>query len=500
MNIKHENVPGQVQEVVLEINKEDYAANVEAALKKQRRNAAIPGFRPGNAPMGIIKKMYEKSIIANEVDKLVSENMDKFFKDNDIKVIFEPLPVDGKSKMDFENPDNFIFAFEYAVAPEVNIDYTKLPAVTEFKMVPADEERQNYIKQLRTRHGEYTSPDTVSEDDSISVKYGDNQEGFLFLHDLTEEAQKEVIGKKLNDTVNLALRKAMVNETTLSRFLKKTEKDLEADNDYAYDLTITHIGHMQLAEINNDFFKKAFPDGSVTTEGQLNAEADKAITAQYQPELDRQFMNDAIETLLDNVSVELPDDFMKRYIKAVQKEMTDEELEKKFNDYKRSFQWQILENKLVEGSDIQVKADDVRGYFRQYFIDNYFGNFPAEEVKERLDELVNQAMTNKENVKSVYDLLYDKKITEVLRSKLTIEHKEGDFKAFIDMIASRRAPKQEGEEGKSEEKATEEAPKKTTKRKTTTKKAAAEGEKKVKEEKPAAPKKPRAKKTTNSEK
>ena len=361
MNIKHENVPGQVQEVVLEINKEDYAANVEAALKKQRRNAAIPGFRPGNAPMGIIKKMYEKSIIANEVDKLVSENMDKFFKDNDIKVIFEPLPVDGKSKMDFENPDNFIFAFEYAVAPEVNIDYTKLPAVTEFKMVPADEERQNYIKQLRTRHGEYTSPDTVSEDDSISVKYGDNQEGFLFIHDLTEEAQKEVIGKKLNDTVNLALRKAMVNETTLSRFLKKTEKDLEADNDYAYDLTITHIGHMQLAEINDDFFKKAFPDGSVTTEGQLNAEADKAITAQYQPELDRQFMNDAIETLLDNVSVELPDDFMKRYIKAVQKEMTDEELEKKFNDYKRSFQWQILENKLVEGSDIQVKADDVRG-------------------------------------------------------------------------------------------------------------------------------------------
>lgn len=500
MNIKHENVPGQVQEVVLEINKEDYAANVEAALKKQRRNAAIPGFRPGNAPMGIIKKMYEKSIIANEVDKLVSENMDKFFKDNDIKVIFEPLPVDGKSKMDFENPDNFIFAFEYAVAPEVNIDYTKLPAVTEFKMVPADEERQNYIKQLRTRHGEYTSPDTVSEDDSISVKYGDNQEGFLFLHDLTEEAQKEVIGKKLNDTVNLALRKAMVNETTLSRFLKKTEKDLEADNDYAYDLTITHIGHMQLAEINDDFFKKAFPDGSVTTEGQLNAEADKAITAQYQPELDRQFMNDAIETLLDNVSVELPDDFMKRYIKAVQKEMTDEELEKKFNDYKRSFQWQILENKLVEGSDIQVKADDVRGYFRQYFIDNYFGNFPAEEVKERLDELVNQAMTNKENVKSVYDLLYDKKITEVLRSKLTIEHKEGDFKAFIDMIASRRAPKQEGEEGKSEEKAAEEAPKKTTKRKTTTKKAAAEGEKEVKEEKPAAPKKPRAKKTTNSEK
>lgn len=497
MNIKHENVPGQVQEVVFEINKEDYAANVEAALKKQRHNVTVPGFRPGNAPMGIIKKMYEKSIIANELDKMVGENMDKFIKDNDIKLVFEPLPVDDKSKMDFDNPDQFVFAYEYALAPEVNIDYAKLPAVVDFKMVPAADERNNYIKQLRTRHGEYTSPDVVSEDDSVSVKYGDGQEGFFFVHDLTEEAQKEIIGKKLNDTIHFALRTAFETVTSLSRFLKKTEKELEEGNDYAYDLTITHIGHMQLAEINDDFFKKAFPDGTVTNEEQLNAAADKVIIAQYQPELDRQFMNDAIETLLDNTNVELPDEFMKRYILAVQKDMTAEDLDKKFNDYKRSFQWQILESRLVEGSDVQVKADDVRGYFRQYFIDNYFGNFPAEEVKDRLDELVNQAMTNKENVKSVYDLLYDKKLTELLRTKLTIEHKEGDFTAFVDMITARRAPQGEETKNATEEKPAEEAPKKTAKRKTAAKKEDAEEQK---EEKPAAPKKPRAKKTINPEK
>ena len=105
MNIKHENVPGQIQEVVFEINKEDYAANLEAALKKQRRTAQVPGFRPGNAPMGMIKKMYEKTLMVNEIDRLVNENMDKFFKDNEIKVIFEPLPVEEKSKIDFENAE-----------------------------------------------------------------------------------------------------------------------------------------------------------------------------------------------------------------------------------------------------------------------------------------------------------------------------------------------------------------------------------------------------------
>ena len=467
MNIKHENVPGQVQEVVIEINKEDYAANVEAALKKQRRNASVPGFRPGNAPMGIIKKMYEKS------------------------------------KIDFENPDGFVFAFEYALAPEVNVDFGKLPAVVDFNLTPADEDRQSYIKQLRTRHGNYIQPETVAEGDSVSAKYGDGQEGFFFVYDLTEEGQKAIIGKKKDETVTLSLRKAFANVSNLSRFLKKTEKDLEEGNDYTYDLTITHIGRMDLAELNEDFFKKAFPDGSVNSEKELNEAADKFVIAQYKPELDRQFMNDAIEMLLDNVSVELPDDFMKRYIKAVQKDMTDENLEAKFNDYKRSFQWQILENAIVKDADVEVKMDDVKGYFRQYFIDNYFGNFNLDDVKDRLDELVNQAMTNKENVKSVYDLLYDKKLTEFLRSKLNIDRKEGDFKAFVDMIASRHGAEPKKEEKKSAKKSVkkeekegneeEPAKKAPAKRKPAAKKEASD-------EEPKEAKKPRAKKSTTTEK
>ena len=184
--------------------------------------------------------------------------------------------------------------------------------------------------------------------------------------------------------------------------------------------------------------------------------------------------------------------------------MTDETLNEKFNDYKRSFQWQILENALVKDGDVEVKIDDVKGYFRQYFIDNYFGNFNLDDVKERLDELVNQAMTNKENVKSVYELLYDKKLTELLRSKLKIEHKKGDFKAFVDMIASRHGAEPKKEEKKSakksvkkEEKEEEPAKKAPAKRKPAAKKEAPAAEE-AKAEAPA--KKPRAKKSTTSEK
>ena len=196
-------------------------------------------------------------------------------------------------------------------------------------------------------------------------------------------------------------------------------------------------------------------------------------------------MNKAIETLLDNVKVELPDDFMKRYIKAVQKDMDDEKLEKEFDQYKRSFAWQIMENTIVEGEDVNVTRADVENYFRDYFIKSYFGNFNPESVKDQVDKIVADAMKNQEYVKNAYDLLYDKKLVEVLRKKMNIDHKEGDFKAFVDVIS----PK----EGKTEEA----KPKKTTKRKT-----AAKAEEAAPAEAPAEekPKKTRAKSTKKADK
>lgn len=485
MNIKHEKAPGQLQEVTIEINKEDYAAELEAALKKQRRTAHVPGFRPGNAPMGMIKKMYEKTLLVQEIDNIVNKEMDKFMKDNEVRYIFEPIPVEGKSKVNFDEPDHFEFVYEYALAPDVKIDYAKLPKVVDFTIVPTAEDREGFIKQLRERHGNYITPETIEAGDSVSVKYGEDKEGFFFMHDLTDAAQKKFIGKKKDEAVQLPLRKAFTNEAVMARFLKVDAKDLEADNEYKFKVTIKHIGRIEPAELNDEFFKKAYPDGNVKNEKELNAEADKVVTEQYQPELNRQFMNDAIEMLIDNVKVDLPDDFIKRYILLTQKDMTAETLEEKYNDYKRAFQWQILEGKLVEGSDIKVEMEDVKNYFREYFIKNYFGNFNMDDVKDRVEELVKQSMENREYVKNVYDMLFDQKLTELLRSKLNIDHQKGDIKAYVDMLTA-RADKSK-------------APaKKTAAKKTTAKKVKEENEET--EEKEVKAKKTPAKKTTKTTK
>lgn len=485
MNIKHENVPGLVQELTIEIQKEDYAENVDKALKKQRREVAVPGFRKGNAPMGIVQKMYGKNILVMEVDRMVNEQIDKFFKDNEVKYIFEPMPVEGKSQVDFDNPDNFSFVYEYALRPEVNIDYKAMPAVTDFTVIPNEEEITNYIDQLRERHGKYVTPDTIEKNDSISADYGGEKEAFFFIRDLKDEAQKALVGKKVEDKVTLAMRQAFSSDPFFARAFDLKVEELKEEDPYTYELTIKRIGRIEPAELNEDFFKVAFPNGNVTDEKQLKEEAKNVLAEQYKPDTERLFMNKAIETLLDNVKIELPDDFMKRYIKAVQKEMTDEELEKNFDQYKRSFAWQILENTMVEGEDVNVTRADVETYFRDYFIKSYFGNFNPESVKDQLDKIVADAMKNQEYVKNAYDLLYDQKLVEVMRKKMNIEHKEGDFRAFMNEISPKG------------EKTAEEKPKKTTKRKTAAKaeEPAAETEAPAEEK----PKKTRAKSTKKAE-
>ena len=487
MNIKNEKVNGDIQELTIEITKEDYAGKVETALKKYRRTAQVPGFRVGNAPMGMIKKMYEKSVTYDEVNNMMSQELYKYLSDNKIDIMLEPIPVEEKSKVDFENPDNFVFVYEYALQPKFDIDFNK--QVTHFKIAASQEEIDNLINQMQRRYGEYNSPEEVGEDDYISAKI-DDKDSFFFTKELNEEGRKAFMGKKVNDTVHVALRKIFEDEKNVLKVLKIVDQPLEEGNQYEYDVTITSIGRITPAEINEDFFKKAYPDGNITTKEQLEKSCAEQIENQWKDYTDRQFMNDAIGVLLDNVNITFPDEFIKRYILLTQKDMTAEKLEEKYADYQKSFKWQLIENKIVKDNNLNVTQDDVKAYVRNFFMTNYFSNFKEEDIKDRLDSLVNDALKKKEDVKNIYDQLYDAKIMDVLRKNFIIVEKNGSYDDFVAFasgkevedkpVAKKKAPaKAKKAEEKAEEtsaEAGEAKPKKTRTKKT----EAAEGEEKPK--------------------
>jgi len=265
MNITHDETTGNVQFVTFEIAKTDYSENVEKELKKYRKTAQIPGFRVGNAPMGMIKRNYEKPLIADEVNKIVSENLNKYFEENSISIMFEPMLLEENSIIDFEKSEDFVFAFEYAVQPELELDFAALPLLKSFKIKAAKDEIEDFMTQIRKRHGDYIYPETIEDDDYVSVKWGEEQNGFFFIKDLSDKGKEWFLGKKKDETVSVVFNEMFVSEESLKKFLKITDENIVENNAETVEVNISSIGRMNLAEMNEDFFKKAFPDGSITT-------------------------------------------------------------------------------------------------------------------------------------------------------------------------------------------------------------------------------------------
>jgi trigger factor len=458
MDIKKEEKSGLVQELIIEITKDDYAEKVEQALKKQRREVQIPGFRAGFAPMGLIKKMYEKHMIAEEVNSMVGEALYGYLEDNEIDFMLEPLAINEKSVVDFENPDKFTFVFEYAPQPQFDLNLSELPEINDFYITASQELVDEYINNLRRKYGKFINPETVSEADYLSVKYGKDNALYssLLMSELSEEGKKEFIGKKVDDVVTVSLKAIFDKPAAIAKFFKIKEEEIEVENAYTENITIVVISRLEEAELNEAFYGKIYPDGSINSEEGLQKAAVAAIEAEWEKESDRYFMNNAITTLMSNVHIELPDDFIKRYILHNSKEINAEMLDEKYDGYQQSFKWQLVENKILTENNINITEEDIKAYVRQFFVKNYFANFNQEEIQDRLDTLVKDAMKNKEDVRNIYDQLVESKMKEVFKTQMKVNTKTGDVKAFIEEIGGGKGEKTTTKKAKAK-KATSEA-------------------------------------------
>ena len=434
MKIQNEKKSEQIQMVTIEICKEDYAANVENALKKQRRMAQVPGFRPGNAPMPMIKKMYEKSFIADEVNRMMFDELNKYIRENNIETLGEPLPVNDKTVVDFEHPDKFVFVFEIASQKPFDINYEELPEITSYQIKATDEEIDRFVDDLRKRHGQYTSPETISDNDFVTVEFNENDNGNFYANDLSEAGKKLFIGKNVKEVVTANVLTLFDDENKLATFLKTTPEMINKEEADMRAMTIKYIGHLEPAELNDDFFKKAYPKGEVKSVEELRKEGAAKVEAEYATSIRQKFMNDAITTLVDNLKIELPEEFLRRYILTAQEDMTEEKLNGEFDKYLNSFKWQLIENKLTKENNIQVTEENVRNYVRDFFMKNYFAQFNAEDVAERVDAMVADTLKNKDTVKNIYDQLFDEAIGNVLQQKMKTKVKKVTFKEFADEL------------------------------------------------------------------
>jgi len=456
MNITLKKTNENLQELCIEIQKADYTEKVETELKKYRRTAQIPGFRVGNAPMGLIKRNYEKPLIADEVNKIITENLYGHFEKNNINVMFEPMLMDEKSTIDFEKGEDFVFTFEFAVQPEFELDFAALPIMEAFRITASKDEIEDFMTQIRKRHGDYINPETIEDDDYVTVKWGEEENGFFFVKDLTEKGKEWFIGKKMDDVVHVDFNDLFTTDENLKKFLKKSDEHLDKNKLGTADMKIATIGRVNLADMNEAFFKKAFPDGTINSVKEFEKHAAQQIEMQWKQESDRKFMNDAITLLINNINFNLPEDFIKRFILKNNADLTEEKLAEEWPKYLDSIKWQIIEGKLGKEANLEVTLDEIKNHIRNFYYQNYFMQFNPADVEERLNQLVEEAVKDQKQVKQLYDQLFDHKIMLLLQSKMNLEELSGDFNQFVafmtgtDYVSTSTAGKKEKGERRKE--------------------------------------------------
>jgi trigger factor len=438
MKINSENQSENLTTINIELEKADYQEDVDKALKDYRKKANMPGFRPGMVPMGMIKKMYGNQVIFDEVNKKLSQSLQDYLTENKIQMLGEPLPSKDKTtKMDLEGDGNFEFFFDVATRPEFDIPIDENTTITKYKIEADKKDVDKYVLDIQKRYGNRINPEVSEKEDMLygDVKRVQAEEGeeakksTLLISYLEDKAAKDFIGKKVDDEIVFNPKKAFKSAADLASFLNISKDEAEMiDEDYRF--TITEISRIEPAKLDNELFDKVFQSDNIQDEAQLRERIQKDLEESYQKEAERKFFADVFDYIINNTSIDIPDEFMKRWLIETNNDITEEILAKEYDGYRKMLIWQMIEDKLLKEHKVEIDPEDAKAYIRS-LLKMQIGEASTDEEKERLEMIVENVMKNKEEMQRIYQHLVEEKLTAVFNEIVKTKEKKINYEDFI---------------------------------------------------------------------
>lgn len=448
MNISKETIDQLNARVTIKLEPTDYQPQVEKALKEHARKAKMPGFRPGKVPVGVVKKMYGPSVLVDEVNKMLGNKLYEYIGNEKLEILGNPLPSESvEPKADWENPAVMEFTYDLGLAPKIELDLGKNFKFDYYIIEATDKDIENSLENISKRSGQMVEHDTIADNDLVRVQWVElNEDGSIkeagvlnsssiSLDNLNEDLKKSLIGKKLKDVLIVNFREFSSNEADLAAMLAVSKSELPNVND-SFKITIEKIQRLMPAELNEELFKKMYPDGSVSNLDEMKAKIKLDYAEYFSKESDRKLKNDMVVSLLKNTRIELPDEFLKRWLTTVgEKKATKEQVEQEYPNYRDGLKWQLIENKVIQENQIQVTQeelkDGIRAQLRQQFA--YYGMLQAND--EMMDEMVQKFMQRQDEVRKINDQLYDQKVMEFFKTNATLNELETNSEKFYEMLS-----------------------------------------------------------------
>ncbi len=451
MNIVRKDLDQSNAVVTLSIEKVDYAEKVDKTLRDYRKKANIPGFRPGMVPVGLVKKMYGKAVLAEEINKLVSDGLYGYIRENNINILGEPLPNQTEQKqIDFETQEVFEFVFDLGIAPEFEVELTKKDKVAFYNITVSEEMIDNQVKSYTGRYGKYIQEDSVEEKDMLKGELlemadGKVKEDGLKVQDATmtiaymKDADQKALfaGAKKGDLITFNPAKAYVEEAEISSLLK-ISKDEAKTIDADFQLKIESITRYHESEIDQELFDKVYGEGVVSSVEEFRAKIKENIQENLTSDSEYKFGVDAQEMLIAKYnSLPFPDAFLKRWVLSSNENLTAEKLDEDYSKMIADLTWHLVKDKLAKANDVKIEKEDVEEFakrmakaqFAQYGMIGMDDEIIANYAKDMLKK--------EDTLKNIVDKVAEEKVFAAVKEAVELETKEVSIDEFNKMFEAK---------------------------------------------------------------
>lgn len=434
--------------IKIKLTEGDYQPKVEEKVKDYARKATIKGFRQGKVPAGVIRKMFGKSILVDEINDLLSHKITDYIKDNNLRILGEPLPNHEKAnQIDWEGQKDFEFEYAIGMVDDFSYDISKKARVTAYQINVDDKIIQETLEDLRKRFGKVTYPEISEATDSLfgelrpkdaadaeSLK---KEHASVPIEKVEKSQQKKFIGVKKDDEVEFEPHKIFKDESLIADLLGfSPEEATRATGPFV--LKVGTISRTEPAEMTTELFDRVFGKDIATTEEAFINKVKETITENYKRETDHFLDHNIEDHLLKNTSINLPDAFLKSWLKTTSDgQVTDEVLNSEFDQYVRGLKWDLIKNKVAEDNDIKVEAAEVQDKAKEMIVAQFGGQAFAEQLKDKLDDIATNYLSNEkgQNFMRLFNQLRSEKIMKFIKDNITIEEKNvsvDEFKKIVE--------------------------------------------------------------------
>jgi trigger factor len=442
MNISKKDINALTAELSITLAPQDYESKVENAIKKVQKQVSMPGFRPGKVPVSLVKKQHGKSILVDEINKILNETLYNYINENKIEILGNPMPKED-SKIDFDAQVEWTFNYELGLTPQFDLKLDDSHSF-EYNVVKIDDDLvEKYIKDVKRNYGKPSNPEVAEAKDVLYIDIveldADNNvvAGGIFkstsigIDRLKNEAAKaKLIGVKKEDKIIINANE--LYDTAVDKSISLAiDKEVAENFNSNLQLTIRNIARMEDAELNQELFDKLYGAGTINSETEFKDKIKSELAVLFSQDTDRKFVETVEKTLVEKLNISLPDDFLKRWLMAVnEKPLTKDQLEAEYPSYAKSMQWKLIENKIIKNNNIAVTIDEAKEEASNY-VRSQFARYGQVPEETEVAKIVDGILKKEQEAQKIFEGLYSKKVLDVLKTSCKLETKEVSYNDFF---------------------------------------------------------------------